>query len=193
MEWLDFEKNTQDLKSYFNCLGFRPEHFERYFSKLNFIPERIYKDIVSEIIETKRPTSGNFPTIRELETLFYEYKNEHPESFVFEVPQTDCNVCKGSGMVEAWRQYDDAKAWYRAYLACGECGNWKRTWGRSTRIAKFYNSFLLDTGHWRLDNPLIQSPNSYRAYESLAEMAESFGEWPDEVGQPLPGQTKGQE
>lgn len=182
MEWLDFEKNTQALKSYFNCLGFRPEHFERYFSKLKFIPEPIFRELVDEIIETKRPTSGNFPTIREIEMLFYDYKNEHPESFIAEFPETDCKTCAGSGTVEAWRHHDDMQGWYKTYLACGECTNWKRTWGRLTRTMKFHNEFLHDTAHWRLDNPLLQSPNSYRSYESLADMADSFGGWPEEEG-----------
>ena len=184
MEWLSFEKNIQALKSYFNCLGFRPEHFERYFGKLHFIPEKIFEGIVAEIIETKRPTSGNFPTIREIETFFYDYKHEHPESFISESPQTSCNTCSGSGTVGIWRHQDDWPGWYKTYLACGECKNWKKTWGSLTRTLKFRNEFLHDITHWRLDNPMIQSPNSYRKYEALAERADIFGGWtePEEEG-----------
>ena len=63
---MDFEEEWGKLTSWFNVRGVKDEQIRTAYRRCKSYPVDALKSSIDEIIASRRPSAGNFPTIREI-------------------------------------------------------------------------------------------------------------------------------
>jgi len=79
MELTEFQVEWDKLVSWFNARSIKQEQTLRAYSRIKTYPLSSVEYSVGQIIESRRPTPGNFPTIIELINGCCEWLDQHPE------------------------------------------------------------------------------------------------------------------
>ena len=170
MDSTTFYVDMERLKSWFNK-KLTPEQEDQWFDKIGYIPPEAWPDIVDAI------TTGSkfFPTPDMVKTAWRDWLYSHPESLAKETVRSWCDECEGEGIFSIWYQdymcpknqipagKDPNKfiSWFRGFVACGECSNWKRQFSTkgSARPKRFYTRMDILGKGWRLTDPYFDNIN----------------------------------
>ena len=79
MTLMEFETEWEKLMSWFNIKSMRHEQINRVFERCKFYPVPSLEHSVEQIIEDRRPTAGNFPTINEIINGCWKWLDQHPD------------------------------------------------------------------------------------------------------------------
>lgn len=185
MNLQSFSNSMKTIVRYFKS-DLKDYHIDRYFNKLKHIPENILTLILEDFMETRRPSPGNFPTIRELELAWQDWRNDHPrQAYNQDVKPEHCDICKGLGAVTLYRNVTDLGYWARVDVQC-KCNNRFAYWGKFSPVMIFRDELLHDTEQWAIKDPMADEVRArVKSYVSLEEMADSFGGWPEEPPEEL--------
>lgn len=130
----------------------------QYLKQLAHIPKDAMDDISLRIISERRPSSGNFPTIQEIKSAWYDWQRDNPQK-VFKPAQRiiPCDSCGGMGYLvfKGMRPYiendEKKRKFFYAHMAqfsawCGDCENWKRHTNNIDGDRRYTKNFILDHG-----------------------------------------------
>lgn len=155
-----YKDNMSTLVKYFCVRNFPDAARDAYNRELSHLPVEAMDWIVESIVRDRRPTSGNFPTIREIKDTWYEWQRQNPNK-VIKPNQTvkPCGSCGGTGFLlfkgpmpciendaGQLRYYDKPPqlvAW------CEDCENWKRHANNIDGERRYTKRYILDQG-WEL-------------------------------------------
>ena len=79
MTLMDFETEWEKLMSWFNIKNMRHEQLIRAYDRCKFYPVSSLEHSVEQIIEDRRPSAGNFPTINEIVNGCCRWLDQHPD------------------------------------------------------------------------------------------------------------------
>lgn len=176
-----FYIGIRDLCEWFNK-KLTGNQADLWFQELKYIPDEAFHDAVQK----SKDNESYMPKPVYFKKAFAQYRRDHPEMFTLEESKirTDCMECDGNGYIWAWHDVNKKgnPEWNRIELACGACGNWRRS--LPPNRSKFFNKQeILDAGMILID-PYIPEVSDKKTYETVEEMVDEVGM--EEWGMPYP-------
>jgi len=167
-----FERNMAKLSSFFGK-KLSSEQVLLYYDQLKDIPAEPFVDIVDGLISTHRPSPGNFPSIDDLKSGWWDWVRTHPER-VHEDKSTWCDECGGRGYIEVWYKSKKVKGfvadgnmipcWANAIVPCAMCDNYKHVFATKLYRRRWIKEELLKQGYL-LHNPYWQGLKPYGVFD----------------------------
>ena len=164
MDATTFYADMERLKKWFNK-KLSPDQEDQWFEKIRFIPSEVW----SEIVDGLTSNSKFFPTPDVVKDAWRDWLQSHPESMAEETKRTWCDECDDEGIFSIWYQDyvvpknqippgkdpDNYISWFRSFVPCGECSNWKRHFPTkgALRPKRFYTRLDILGKGWRLTDP----------------------------------------
>jgi len=146
-----------------------PEQLEIWYERIGHIPNEAWNDIIKKIIDRTKPNSP-LPSPEEIRSAYSLWLQDHPLKKAIEFERQDCDECDGDGCITAWYEDEDIKGfflddeprqiWYKKYLPCAKCDNWKRQFPVQGALApkrRWTKDEIVEAGMY------LQSPYVYRA------------------------------
>jgi len=176
MDLSSFYVDMEKMKKWFNK-KLSPEQEDQWFSKIKFIPNEAWPDIVNAITDN----SKYFPTPDTVKECWRDWRQVHSNRIAPETEKTWCDECGAEGCFLVW--YLPKKAELKKYLVngsqfenyyhkivpCSMCENWKRVFPirGSARPGQFYTKERILSNGWLLEDPYDTQEHKQKIADSL--------------------------
>lgn len=134
MQRSNFDNAIRHLYACFQVLNKIPEKFilDKWFSKIEFIPDIALDYIVNRFEDEKDSVRGNIPrTFKEYWQIWLT-ENPHKRAGPFEAGP--CEDCHGRGVLFFEYFNETFQSPYSAVCRCGRCENWKKHFSPETIV-----------------------------------------------------------
>jgi len=157
-----------------------------------------FKDVINDLIGNT-PPSGKLPTPDQISLAWHYWREAHPKLAMAEQPKTDCAECDGEGCFTVWYQdtcvpyelldvYPDEKSWYKKFVPCSRCQNWKRvfpTKGENRPRVFYTRQVILEKG-WRFTDPYMERFLENKKKRKQVEKTRDLSHLADQALQNMP-------
>jgi hypothetical protein len=159
------EKSTafhqlQRLAKYFNK-PFNNDQLDEYLDRVGSIPGPAFEQIATDLIEERRPTAGNFPTIKRLRVLWWKWQRDHPEKIRRETYSEPCSECGSKGLLWFKAPKKGYPYWPEYVSICAKCSNWMNSFSSQEGILVTTRAQLSEMGCWVFPYDEANKPYGY--------------------------------